>query len=214
MKQWSDEHPKAKLMAEKRVAILRAAREAFLGGGYERASMEAIAAAAGVSIMTLYRHAKTKDVLFEAVVGEACEPSSDGEDAAAIEAILQRPLSEILTFVGLRIQDRLLNAETLGLLRAVMIEHQRFPHLSTLAHEGLIASHVHKLTNFLAERAEARGISKARRSELSAAFVDVLLGDNFLKALLGVSVPKPKDRKKRAIEAARTMLGALEHLTT
>jgi TetR/AcrR family transcriptional repressor of mexJK operon len=214
MKQWSDEHPKAKLMAEKRVAILRAAREAFLAGGYEGVSMEAIAAAAGVSIMTLYRHAQTKDALFEAVVGEACEPSSDSEDAAAIEAVLQRPLSEILTFVGLRIQDRLLNAETLGLLRAVMIEHRRFPHLSTLAHEGLIASHVHKLTNFLAERTEARGMSKARRSELSVTFVDTLLGDHFLKALLGVSIPKPRDRKNRALKATKTLLGALGNLTS
>jgi AcrR family transcriptional regulator len=35
-------------------------------------TMESIASSAGVSIMTLYRHARTKEALFVAVVSEAC----------------------------------------------------------------------------------------------------------------------------------------------
>ena len=105
MRSWSDDHPKAKLMAGKRALILKAAREAFLTAGFGGASMEAIAAAAGVSIMTLYRHARTKDDLFEAVVSEACAPPPGGDEAAAIEAVLQQPLPEILFFIGLRFQE-------------------------------------------------------------------------------------------------------------
>ena len=52
-------------MKRKREAILAAARRQFLAHGYGGTSMEAIADAAGVSIMTLYRHAETKDELFD-----------------------------------------------------------------------------------------------------------------------------------------------------
>ena len=47
MKDWPTDHPKAKLMARKRAAILDAAREAFLRDGYEGTSMEEIAAERG-----------------------------------------------------------------------------------------------------------------------------------------------------------------------
>ena len=60
MRSWSSEHPKAKLIARKRSAILAAARDAFLSCGFEGASMESIAGSAGVSIMTLYRHARSR----------------------------------------------------------------------------------------------------------------------------------------------------------
>src|SRR5690349_15571641 len=70
VKDWAPDHPKAKLMARKRAAIVDAAREAFVRDGYGGASMERIAKDAGVSIMTLYRHAEGKDDLFSAVIAQ------------------------------------------------------------------------------------------------------------------------------------------------
>lgn len=193
MKKWADNHPKAKLMAEKRAAILSAARRAFLASGYEGTSMEAIAAEAGVSIMTLYRHARTKDDLFEAVVSQACEPPAGSDDARVIEAILQKPLADILTFVAIRFRDRLTRPETLGLLRAVMVEHEHFPHLGQLAFEGLIASHVRQMTAFIATRPEAKGVRAAQRAQLSGSFFDQLLGTGQLRALLGLPTGGTED---------------------
>jgi len=213
MRSWSDDHPKAKLMAQKRALILNAAREAFLGAGFAGASMEAIAAAAGVSIMTLYRHARTKDALFEAVVSEACAPPAGSEEARAIETILHQPLNEILTFIGIRFQERLREPEALGLLRAVMIEHRHFPHLSELAYEGLIASHARQLADFIAERPEAAGLDEQRCAMLSADFVDRLLGADLLKGLLGISVPKDGDGEGRAQQAATALVAALQRIS-
>ena len=62
------------MMERKRARILSAAREAFLRLGYEGPRMEAIAGAAGVSIVTLYRHTHSKDDLFAALVASACDP--------------------------------------------------------------------------------------------------------------------------------------------
>lgn len=57
----------------KREAILAAAQVLFLGNGYEGSSMEAIAAEAGVSKLTLYSHFKDKEALFSAAVKTTCE---------------------------------------------------------------------------------------------------------------------------------------------
>ena len=54
-KTWSADNPKAALMARKRAAIVDAALKAFLEAGYAEASVNRIAAAAGVSIKTVRR---------------------------------------------------------------------------------------------------------------------------------------------------------------
>ena len=209
MRRWSDDHPQAKLMGRKRALILNAARDAFARHGFEGASMESIAAAADVSIMTLYRHAKTKDDLFEAVVTDVCGPVEGTDQAKAIDEFMQRPLVEILRFIGVRFQERLTRPETLGLLRAVMNEHQRFPHLSRMAFEGLIADHVRQMVEFISSRPEAAGMTLRRCEELSAGFFDLFFGVDHTKALLGISVPDDDGRAITARRAAETLVAAL-----
>lgn len=53
-------------------AILAAAREAFFDDGFEAASIEAIAARAGVSKVTIYSHYKDKTELFATCVAREC----------------------------------------------------------------------------------------------------------------------------------------------
>jgi TetR/AcrR family transcriptional repressor of mexJK operon len=57
----------------KRCAILLAARRLFLQQGMAGVTMEAVAAAAGVSKMTLYSRFRDKEALFEAVVVHTSE---------------------------------------------------------------------------------------------------------------------------------------------
>jgi TetR/AcrR family transcriptional repressor of mexJK operon len=54
-------------------AILEAARKLFTAQGFDAASMDQIAAAAGVSKLTVYSHFGDKDTLFAAVVKSYCE---------------------------------------------------------------------------------------------------------------------------------------------
>src|ERR1700743_2691719 len=54
--------------AELRRHILFAAKDVFLSQGYERASMDAVAARAGTSKRSLYAHFESKDKLFLAVL--------------------------------------------------------------------------------------------------------------------------------------------------
>ncbi|MEO7064126.1 MAG: TetR/AcrR family transcriptional regulator [Dokdonella sp.] len=58
---------------EKRAAILDAAKRLFLHTGFEGTSMDAIAAEAGVSKLTVYSHFTDKETLFFAAIRVHCE---------------------------------------------------------------------------------------------------------------------------------------------
>ncbi|WP_406202446.1 TetR/AcrR family transcriptional regulator [Kitasatospora sp. NBC_01560] len=89
-------------LAEKREAIVRAARAIFGRDGYARASIDAIAAGAGVSTRTIYNHFAGKELLFRTVVQE-----SAGQVRAAHLDVIERHLAVVtdleadLTALGL-----------------------------------------------------------------------------------------------------------------
>src|ERR1022692_2623429 len=56
----------------KRRQILEGARAVFMAQGFDAASMGEIARVAGVSKGTLYVYFKSKEELFEAIVGQEC----------------------------------------------------------------------------------------------------------------------------------------------
>ncbi|RAU49483.1 MULTISPECIES: TetR/AcrR family transcriptional regulator [unclassified Pseudomonas] len=57
----------------KRQAILEAAKNLFIRNGYANTSMDAVAAEAGVSKLTVYSHFTDKETLFSAAVVARCE---------------------------------------------------------------------------------------------------------------------------------------------
>ncbi|WP_028659335.1 TetR/AcrR family transcriptional regulator [Nocardioides insulae] len=79
--------PVGRLRPEKREAIMTGAREIFAREGYERASVDAIAAAAGVSNRTLYKHFADKTTLFAAVIAESAAQIAE-EETTLIERLL------------------------------------------------------------------------------------------------------------------------------
>ncbi len=208
MKEWPADHPKATLMARKRAAILDAAREAFLRDGYEGTTMEGIAAAAGVSIMTLYRHAAGKDTLFAAVIASACHPDDQAE-RTRIEESRQTSLEDVLVCVGVMFQERLASPTTTGLFRAVMVETVRYPHLVDMAYSGLIGTHEDALDAFLSQRVETATLDAGQRRKLSAAFLNRLVGIDTLRVLLGLEGASDAERLDRATSATAELLSAL-----
>ena len=208
MKDWAADHPKAKLMARKRAAILAAAKDIFLEQGFEGASMESIAAAADVSIMTLYRHAESKDDLFAAVIASACDPNDEEEQAGFIE-LMKRPLAEVLVEVGMIAQARLANHETVALMRAVMAETARFPQLGETAYSGFVG-HLEQFAEVvLAEKPESRDLGTAEHKRLGALFIDRLFGADMLRVLLGMGGASKGDYRKRAERAAERLIGEM-----
>ena len=209
MKTWPDDHPKAGLMARKRAAILEAAQVEFLHSGYKGTSMEGIAAAAGVSIMTLYRHAESKDDLFGAVIARACSPVDDAGHQDRQAAMLRAPLRDALMVIGPIIQDRLTSRQTTALLRTVIAGSDHSPRLAEMAYGSLIGSHVDKLADFLARRSEGEGITEDELRGLCEAFVNRLAGVEQLRLLLGLDGATDTERQARAAAAADELSNGL-----
>ena len=81
----------------KGAAILEAAKRMFTLHGYERVSMDQIAAEAGVSKLTVYSHFGDKDALFAAAVKSHCESSLPN---ALFEQSPETPLRERLLTIA------------------------------------------------------------------------------------------------------------------
>ena len=70
----------------KREQIVEGARKAFLAGGYDGTSTDAVAASADVSKATIYSHFRSKREIFLAVMETECERQVDAAVDIACEA--------------------------------------------------------------------------------------------------------------------------------
>ncbi|GGT55772.1 transcriptional regulator [Actinomadura citrea] len=115
--------------ARKRQVIIQAARSAFVRDGFD-AAMDAIAADAGVSKVTVYNHYGSKETLFVAVIGEALQ----GALADAISGTAQRlehsdDLRAALKWTARAWVDSMTRPDMVALRRLVASEVRRFPEL-------------------------------------------------------------------------------------
>lgn len=107
-----------------RDAVLHAALDAFMTKGYEAASIEAIARAAKVAKITLYRQFGTKEFLFHEVSRHA---QTQVRQSLQATIDFDAPPDEMLRSVVLNLHDALTNPNFLAVLRMAISESQRFP---------------------------------------------------------------------------------------
>lgn len=86
-----DPQAASRLRPAKRDAIVSGGRAVFARDGYARASVDAIAAASGVSTRTIYKHFTDKQALFAAVI-----VASAGEVAEAEITLIHRHLAGVV----------------------------------------------------------------------------------------------------------------------
>ena len=111
--------------------LLDAALDAFLEGGFEQTTMEAIAGRVGMSKRTLYARHEDKADLFKAAVRRAIERYTIPR--AALEAVASDDLAETLMAVGrLRIANLAMPVST-KLMRILTAQSYRFPELFVVA---------------------------------------------------------------------------------
>lgn len=121
--------------ARKRLTILTAGRELFLGNGYQGTSVDAIAASAAVSKQTVYKHFGDKHELLMAIVNDALDTTVSAfvERAAALAETtdLERDLTEFATdYLTAVLQEHVVQ-----LRRLVVGEANRLPELGALYYE-------------------------------------------------------------------------------
>ncbi|MFK8017805.1 MAG: TetR/AcrR family transcriptional regulator [Gammaproteobacteria bacterium] len=111
---------------EKRQAILGAAAELFLHSGFKDTSMDALAAAAGVSKQTVYSHFDTKDTLLRACLQDKLHQHGlNAEDMPK-----DKPLDEALRHIGGQFVDLINDEEVIGTYRLMISECVAQPSLA------------------------------------------------------------------------------------
>lgn len=114
----------------KRSAIVDAALKEFQAKGFQATSMDAIAAAAGVSKRTVYNHFPSKEDLFRAISTAACRRAMHVSDARYCR---EAPVAEQLAAIAERKLEILISDEFMRMARVTLIEHLRSPELAAEA---------------------------------------------------------------------------------
>ena len=179
----------------RRRQIVEGARQIFMAQGFDAASMNEIARAAGVSKGTLYVYFQNKEQLFEAIVGHECHEQGerifalDPEDHD-IEGVLTRPTRA-------------------PKLRTVIAISERMPDLGRRFYETGPAFGLAQLTTYLNAQVAA-GVLAIEDCEVAAAqFLDSCTATLFKPILFNCGkVPTPERTAHVVNTAVRTFLAA------
>jgi TetR/AcrR family transcriptional repressor of mexJK operon len=185
----------------KRRAILEGACRVFLARGFGGTNMDEVAAAAGVSKMTVYRYFSSKELLFAGVIRDLCDRIVD---PALVEAMRRLPLREALRTFGRHMHRIIFAPETLGLHRIVVAECQRFPDLGKLFYDSGPGGSIRALAEHFTRHRRDPAL-KIKNPRLAAEeFLELLRGYDHMRALLRVGGgPSPRrvnERVERAID--------------
>jgi TetR/AcrR family transcriptional regulator, regulator of autoinduction and epiphytic fitness len=145
----SQPSPLPRLPETKTEQILRGAVQEFLAKGYAAASMDRVAAAAGVSKATVYSHFGDKETLFKAMVECLAK-----QRMQAIMEDLDRtlpPRQAMRKLIQLGLIDCCGNAEFQDFKRMLVGVSGQFPELAKTFVEHLAKPGIRELTNYFEE---------------------------------------------------------------
>jgi TetR/AcrR family transcriptional repressor of mexJK operon len=117
----------------KREAILEAAKTLFLSLGYANTSMDAVAAAAGVSKLTVYSHFNDKQTLFCSAVMATCQIQLPD---LLFEYPEGAPVDEVLLTIARNFQALISSDEAVKLSRLIMAQGSLDPSFGEYFYEA------------------------------------------------------------------------------
>jgi AcrR family transcriptional regulator len=175
----------------KRRQIVEGARTIFLQHGFDAASMNDIARAAGVSKGTLYVYFDNKEQLFEAIVHEECLVHAEGAFAFDpndhdVEGNLRR--------LGTAYIEFLCSPGKASALRTVIAIADRMPEIGKVFYETGPATGIAKLADYLRAQTQA-GVLAVEDAEVAAAqFLDACQSTLFKPVLFNFRDAPGRDR--------------------
>ncbi len=152
----------------KRKAIVEAATTTFLQKAYLGTSMDEIAALAGVSKQTVYKHFADKERLFSEVVMSTVNEASDPVHAEVLQLRDTGDLAADLRDLARRQLALVMQPRLMQLRRLVIAESSRFPELGRTFYEQGPGRTIATLAATF-ERLAARGLLAVHDPNLAAA---------------------------------------------
>ena len=163
--------------------VLDGAREVFLLAGFEGASVDDIARAAGVSKATLYSYFPDKRLMFTAMAERECSRQA----AAALQVIdMSAPPAQVLRLAAQQLMQVLLSDFSQRIFRVCVAEADRFPELGRAFYESGPALGRARIMDYL-RQAHARGEVDITDFELAAdQFAELCKADLWTRAVFGI----------------------------
>ncbi|RIY00720.1 TetR/AcrR family transcriptional regulator [Aureimonas flava] len=184
----------------KRRQILEGARRAFVGLGFDAASMNDVVREAGVSKSTLYVYFRSKEDLFRALI--ECEREAY---LAEVEALLTDPgePADTLRRYGLRLARLVMSPEAMHAKRTVIAVAARMPELGREFYRHGPQRGLALLSAYL-EKACAAGTLEIADIALAAAqFVELATAGALRRRFFDDEAPPLEDREMaRIVDAA------------
>ena len=184
----------------KRRQVMDGARAAFLNAGFDGASMNDIARAAGVSKGTLYAYFDSKEQLFEALIREDKEQQAerlcsfpDGGDPA-----------ELLRGFGRRLVEHILRPGAIAQVRVVIAATARFPQLGRAFYAAGPRYGVERLSERLAAFSKAGALNVPDPEVAARQFINLSCSDFHRRMLFGVMTSVDTETVEAAVEEAVT----------
>ncbi|MBU0725503.1 MAG: TetR/AcrR family transcriptional regulator [Alphaproteobacteria bacterium] len=185
--------------ARKRQTIIEAGTQVFLRLGYETATMDLVAAEAGVAKQTVYNHFQSKDGLFRAIVEEIGEELLSTIAESAQQGGQPR---QVLTALATRFMAILLKPSSVALHRLLVSESPRFPELGQMIFTIGPQGAVDRLAAYLSEQAGKEVLAIPNPALSAEQFLGALRGHFQLRALLQVEAAPTETEIREAIEQA------------
>lgn len=168
----------------RRAAILEASREVFMQSGYAGASIEAVLEKTGGSKASLYRYFGNKEGLFGDMVAEGCAQFLRD---IAIPTRIEGDLESTLHAFGLRFFRLYTDPARVRLMRTIIAEATRFPHLALSLYENGPQRARKELARFF-QHCHEQGALHAPDPDIAAIqFITLIKGHCQFRGLFGLS---------------------------
>jgi len=167
----------------KHAAILETAGKLFLEQGYERTTVEAIAAAAGVSKLTVYSHFGDKTGLFRTLVTNKCRSYFEHTD---YDSLRDLPVDQALTRIARSFMGLMLNPDVVALHRLLMASAAHNPELTEMFYGTGPEPTITGVADVLRELDKAGTLRIEDPWRAADHLLSMLRGDVHLRALLNL----------------------------
>jgi TetR/AcrR family transcriptional repressor of mexJK operon len=176
--------PRRTASQRKREAVLDAAVELFLDGGFDGTSMDAVAARAGVSKTTVYAHFGDKVELFHAVTrrgGASLDLHLDEVMLAAADNAEER-----LTRIVFKVLEATTAPQFLAFLRVMVTEAVRRPELTEVVRSLGVPHVIELVASILREDAQEHDYSLPDPEAYAGLFIRMASAAHQVDALLAL----------------------------
>lgn len=166
----------------KRQAILDAAKNLFIRNGYLKTSMDAVAAEAGVSKLTVYSHFIDKETLFSCAVVARCE---EQVPELFVEVPTDTAVDKVLLEIARGFETLINSPESIDLNRLIITLGAQDSSLTQVFFEAGPQRVLHELERFLSKLSGTNGLRFESPLTAAGHFLSLIKGVSHFRLLIG-----------------------------